>query len=358
MDPVLALFFGGFALSAAAARTGIDSWMAHGALKLSRGKPLLLALWVTAATAAMSMWMSNIAAAAMMVAGLRPLFVGTTGHESERRVMLLSVALGANFGGMATPLGTGPNALALAAVSRAHDIDFFRWMMFGVPLAATMALFGIALVLFHHRPAGALRVSQPRVQLDGKASRVMFLFFLTVALWLTEPLHGVPAPAVALLAAAALFGFGLLERKDLHAIDYSTLFLIAGGLLLGHVLDNSGAVLALARQIPADIPPWAMRMGWVLASAVLSALMSNTATAAALIPLAQTLDASPATPILIAMGASLGIPFVISTPPNALVSGEGLPSRALLVIGLPLMVGGVALVALTGPAVLAWAGLR
>jgi sodium-dependent dicarboxylate transporter 2/3/5 len=86
--------------------------------------------------------------------------------------------------------------------------------------------------------------------------------------------------------------------------------------------------------------------------------MSNTATATMLVPVAAQLDpASPALPILIALGASFGMPFAISTPPNAMVVGAGLRGRELLVPGLTVMIGGSVLLALTGPAVLRWFGI-
>ena len=116
-NPVLALFLGGFILSVAASRHGIDNLIARLAVRLSGGHRLGLVALVIAATALLSMWMSNIAAAAMMLAALHPLFVGTPKNNSFRRATLLGIAIGANFGGIATPIGTGPNAIAIAAVS-------------------------------------------------------------------------------------------------------------------------------------------------------------------------------------------------------------------------------------------------
>ena len=93
--------------------------------------------------------------------------------------------------------------------------------------------------------------------------------------------------------------------------------------------------------------------GLVLASALMSAVMSNAATVALLVPLGMAIDPSPSTAILIAVGASFGMPFSISTPPNAMVYGTGeVSSRDLLWIGVPLMVIGCVVVTLTGPVVL------
>lgn len=359
-EPVLALFFGGFTLSAAARRYGIDAWIARLAVRLSRGRRLALLALTALATATLSMWMSNIAAAAMMIAALHPLFAGMPQDDPFRRALLVGVALGANFGGIATPIGTGPNAIAIAAVSEARPVSFLSWMVFALPLALGLLLAGLLLLVLRFRVAGGVRLPDlPGQAPSGRARSVVCLFFATVAAWLTEPLHGASSALVALLATAVLFGSGLLDRQDLAKIDWSTLLLIAGGIGLGSLLERSGLVSEAAALVPwAEVSPFLRTLILCLASALLSALMSNTATVTMLIPLVGSFDSSPATAILIAMAASLGIPFVISTPPNAMVYGEGgVRSSDLLAPGLVLMILGCLLLSLTGPFVLRLAGV-
>jgi sodium-dependent dicarboxylate transporter 2/3/5 len=179
------------------------------------------------------------------------------------------------------------------------------------------------------------------------------LFFVAVAAWLSEPLHGVSAPLVALAVTAVLFGTGVLERDDLGRLDWSTLGLIAGGLCLGRLIEEAGLLSSVADVPWNDYPHVARLGGLVLASALMSAVMSNTATVALLVPLGLAVDPSPSTAIAIAIGASFGMPFTISTPPNAMVYGTGdVPSHDLLWIGVPLMIVGCTVVTLTGPLVL------
>ena len=131
-----------------------------------------------------------------------------------------------------------------------------------------------------------------------------------------------------------------------------------GGISLGRLLEAGGvlervpALLELAGGSPA------VQLGvFVVASALMSALMSNTATAALLIPLASVAYPMPSTAILIAMACSFGMPFVISTPPNAIVHGQaGVTAADLMWVGLPIMILGCAVLIATGPAVLAWIG--
>jgi sodium-dependent dicarboxylate transporter 2/3/5 len=358
-DPVLALFLGGFTLSVAASRYGLDARVAHLAMKLSRGRRLALLILTAAATAGLSMWMSNIAAAAMMIAALRPLFSARPQDDTFRRALLMAVAVGANFGGMATPIGTGPNAIAIAALSKHQPVTFLSWMAFALPLTVGMLIAGIILLVLRFRVSGVAQLPELHPpQLDWGARGVLVIFSITIMAWLTEPLHGAPSGIVALLAVAALFGSGLLNRPDLNSIDWSTLALIAGGIGLGNLLEESGLVKTVAAAVPwTQASPFVRLLVLCLSSAILAALMSNTATATMLIPLGLSLDPSPSTAILIAIAASMGIPFVISTPPNAMVYGEGVRSSDLLIPGLILMLLGCLLVSLTGPFVLRLMGI-
>jgi sodium-dependent dicarboxylate transporter 2/3/5 len=150
-----------------------------------------------------------------------------------------------------------------------------------------------------------------------------------------------------------LFGSGLLSGGDLGRIDWSTLILIAGGLGLGQLLQQSGTISAAAGAIDWNVMPASVRVALLVGvAAMMSAVMSNTATATMIIPLAYAIDPSPATPILVALGCSLGMPFAISTPPNALVYGEGLRTSDLLLPGIVFMVLGCTLIAIAGPLVL------
>ncbi|NMO19096.1 sodium:sulfate symporter [Pyxidicoccus fallax] len=358
-DPVLVLFLGGFALEVAAMRHGLDAALAEHVVRLSRGRPRLLLLLVMAGVAFLSMWMSNVAAAAMMLAALRPILQAAPAGSPLRPALLLSVALGANFGGMGTPVGSGPNALAVSAAGAYSQVTFAKWMALALPLTGLMLVLGFGLVLLRFRVGGRLELpTQESKPLGGPGRWVLAASAACIVAWLSEPLHGVPAPVVALGATALLFGTGLLKREDLGKLDWSTLLLIAGGISLGRLMEHSGLV---ARALAgADFSGWPVtaQLGLlVVVAAVLSAVMSNTGTAALLIPLSLQLHPAASTPILVALGCSFGIPFVISTPPNAMAAGEGLDSSEMLKLGIPLMLAGCLLVSLTGPAILRLFGL-
>jgi sodium-dependent dicarboxylate transporter 2/3/5 len=359
-DPVMALFAGGLSLGLAAQRHGIDAAIAREILRLSGGRQARLLALVLLGTATMSMWMSNIAAAAVMLTALRPAVSHLEIGHPFRRAVLLGVAVGANLGGIATPIGTGPNAIAISAAWEHHPITFLGWMTFALPLVLGMLLLAYAILSLRYRVHGRFEqrelVRGPR---SRKATAVVVLFSVAVAAWISEPLHGLSAPLVALGVTLALFGSGLLDRRDLGALDWSTLGLIAGGISVGKLIEHAGLFAQVTEVVDwTTLPPLLWLGGLVMISALLSALMSNTATAALLVPLAMTLDASPATAVIIAIASSFGMPFPISTPPNAMAYGEGgLTARDLLWVGLPLMLIGCALVTLTGPPALQLLGL-
>jgi sodium-dependent dicarboxylate transporter 2/3/5 len=359
-DPVLALFLGGFTLEVAASRHGIDAAVAQHVVRMARGSQRLLMLLVIGGVAFLSMWMSNIAAAAMMLASLRPLLLASPPGSALRRALLLSVALGANFGGMATPVGTGPNAIAISAASPHAQVTFIKWMAFALPLTGLMLALGYLLLVVGYRVSGRFEPpAAPLRKLDTRAHWVLGIFGACAALWLSEPLHGLPAPLVALGGVATLFGSGLLRREDLGRLDWSTLILIAGGISLGRLVERSGVVATALGGVDWSAWPQVAQVGLLVGlAAVLSALMSNTGTSALLIPIAIQLFPSASMPILVAMGCSFGIPFVISTPPNAMVAGQGgVDSSDLIRLGLPLMVLGCLVVTFTGPWVLLFFGL-
>ncbi|HEY0656989.1 MAG TPA: DASS family sodium-coupled anion symporter [Pyrinomonadaceae bacterium] len=368
VDPVLALFLGGFAVGVAAERYGLDQRLARASLKSAGNSFSKFLLLVIILTAFLSMWMSNIAATALMIACLHPVVNNFNPDHLIRRILLVGVALGANLGGIATPVGTGPNAIAIASIATIQRISFLEWMIFAFPLAAGMLALGYFVLVTRlklHKEeladfTGFLSEDESEKKKFSK-SEIGFLIVLTVTilLWLGEPLHGVPAGTVSLGATCILFLSGLLKKEDLSKIDWSTLLLIAGGITLGKLLEQSGLVSVLAEGVAwQSIHPTLILFLLCLVSAMLSALMSNTATVVMLIPLASALFHQPSISILIAIAASFGIPFVISTPPNAMVYGEGgLKFNDLFLPGIFLMILGCLIISLTGQAVLNFVGI-
>jgi solute carrier family 13 (sodium-dependent dicarboxylate transporter), member 2/3/5 len=371
IDPVLALFFGGFVLGIATERYGFDKRLANIALRSAGKSYAKFLLFVILLTACLSMWMSNIAAAALMIACLHPVLRDFEIDNKLRRVLLVGIALGADLGGISTPIGTGPNAIAIASISQTTHISFLDWMIFALPLSIGMLCVSFALIWFPIRQQQSEWSNKiepmSEIVLNGENHRklnageygFLIVFAATVIFWLTEPLHGIPASVVSLGATSVLFLTRLLVKEDLRRVDWSTLLLIAGGITLGKLLEQSELVKIIAANIAwNDLNPTFALFLLCLTSATLSALMSNTATTVLLIPLAHALIPEPSTAILVAIAASFGIPFVISTPPNAMVFGEGgVQFKDLFLPGIIIMILGCLLISLTGRAVLNAVGI-
>jgi sodium-dependent dicarboxylate transporter 2/3/5 len=303
-----------------------------------------------------------------MIACIRPLMTNFEPDHILRRILLVGIALGADLGGIATPIGTGPNAIAIASVAPATQVSFLKWMVFAFPLAFGMLALGYftlvtRLKVHRHELAGFTTIipgqEDKKKRFGNSEFGFLLILIVTITLWLSEPLHGIPAGTVSLGATSVLFLSGLLKKEDLLKIDWSTLLLIAGGITLGKLLEQSMLVKVLAESIAwQSIDPTLVLFLLCLVSATLSALMSNTATVVMLLPLANAVFQKPSISILIAIAASFGIPFVISTPPNAMVYGEGgLKFNDLFLPGILLMILGCLLISLTGQSVLNFVGI-
>jgi sodium-dependent dicarboxylate transporter 2/3/5 len=358
-DPVLALFAGGLALGLAARVHGIDRAIAGTVIRIANGRQRWLLGLVLAGTAVMSMWMSNIAAAAMVLAALRPVLGQQGVNEAFRRALLASVAMGANLGGMGTPIGSGPNALAVAAAQESQRITFLHWMGFALPLVSGLLVLCFVLIIARYRVGGRFEPVLPVApEITRRFVAVVVAFGAAVLAWLSEPIHGVPSSLVALAVALLLFGGGILDRNQLGALDWSTLGLIAGGIALGRLIEHTGVFAAIVQIDWSGLPREVWLGGLVLVSAVLASVMSNTGTAALLIPLGMAIDPAPSTAVVIAIAASFGMPFAISTPPNAMAYGEGsLRTSDLLFTGGLLMLAGCAILTFTGGAALRLMGV-
>jgi sodium-dependent dicarboxylate transporter 2/3/5 len=140
-NPLIWLFFGGLVLAAGATKTRLDRWFAANVLRVFGTRPAALLLGVMAITFLFSMFMSNTATTAMMLSVLAPLLATLGGGDRFGRGLLLGLCVAANLGGMATVIGTPPNAIAVGALSDVpgQGIGFARWMLIGLPPALLLA---------------------------------------------------------------------------------------------------------------------------------------------------------------------------------------------------------------------------
>ena len=325
---IIILFMGGFLLSAAVTKHRVDRVIASWILRPFVKQPIMLIFGILLITSFFSMWISNTAATAMMLAIVAPVLRQIPPGDRFERAVILAVAFGANIGGIGTPIGTPPNAVALAALHQAgYRIGFLDWMLVAVPLAGLLILIvgGLLYWLFPCRSHLKLDGIDKPEPLDRRGRTTVLIMALAITLWLTGEWHGVRASVVALIAAAFLTAFRILDRDDVDRIDWNILILMWGGLSLGQAVTLTGLV-DVVNQLPiADMHGFLLSAVIVGLSVGLSTVMSNTATANLIVPIAMTFGPHERVSLVIltALSCSFAMAMPVSTPPNAIVFASG-----------------------------------
>ena len=329
--PVVALLLGGFMLSSAVSKYGLDRRIARAIVSRVGNRPLSVMLGVMGTTAFLSMWLSNTATTAIMVAIVAPLVASLPEGDRFRKGLLLSVPFSANVGGIGTPVGSTPNPMAMSYLAdRGVDIGFVDWMVISIPLQIIYLLLIAAVIYGLFRPkARELPVEIPA---SGRPSprewAVLGIGGLTVALWLTGRIHGIPDSIVALVPAVLLLGGGLLGTRDFRSIQWDVLVLIGGGLSLGVGMRESGLSAYIVERLAfSGLGPTGALLIFLSLTVLLTTFMSNTATAALLIPVVGGAGRGLGLEALLVIGvgvaASLAMALPVSTPPNAIAYGHG-----------------------------------
>ncbi|MBZ5756662.1 DASS family sodium-coupled anion symporter [Pseudomonas sp. S5(2021)] len=357
-NPTIFLFLGGFLLGLAMQRWNLHKRIALATLLAVGNQPSRQIAGFMIATAFISMWVSNTATSIMMlpiglsVIGL--LTEGSAREQSERfaTALLLGIAYAASVGGIATLIGTPPNALLAAFLRENHDvhIGFGQWMLLGVPVTAGMLLF-----TWWWLTRGGFRLSggdsrsmlQQEMAALGPMSRqeklVALIFTLAALAWIFQPLLAEPLPglndtSIAIGAALLLFLIPanvkertfLLDWQTANKLPWGVLLLFGGGLSLAGVIGASGLAEWIAQSLGGlDMLPLILMIGLVaLVITFLTEITSNTATAAAFLPLLGALAVAQGLPpqmlaIPAAIAASCAFMMPVATPPNAIVFGTG-----------------------------------
>ncbi len=346
-DPVVMLFMGGFVLAIMAEKYGLDVTLARILLKPFGTRPSMVLLGFLVVIAVFSMFMSNTATAAMMLAFLAPVLKVLPSDDKGRIGLSLAIPVAANIGGIGTPIGTPPNATAVRFLAESgYEVTFSEWSMRMIPFVLIMILVAWVLLqlLFPFKTKRlVLDIPENKRPVDWKTYVVWITFIGTILLWATESRTGINSNVVALIPLGVLTMTGIFTKEDIKEINWTVLWLVAGGFALGTALQGTG----LAKTLIGAIPFGSMSVLSVLIIAgfvcyFLSNFISNSATAALLIPILIVVAQGMADPSaannasfmalggthamisFIAVCASIAMLFPISTPPNAIASSTGL----------------------------------
>lgn len=340
-SPVIILILGGFFLVIATTKYKLDQQMAKIFISPFGAKPQWVMLGTMLITAIFSMFMSNTATTAMMLAILAPLLATIGSGDKGKTGLVLGIPISANIGGLGTPIGTAPNAIALKYLSESYNFSFGKWMMFGIPVVIILILFSWFLItkMFPFSSKSIqLKIDKQKNETSAQHKRkvkiIYATFLVTILLWLTDFIHGINSYVVALFPVIVFLCLDILDKEDLKLISWDVLWLLAGGLALGFALSNTGLAEKLVGTIPFQtIPPYLIFFSTAFLGLVIANFMSNTATANIFLPIIAVLVGS--IPILNEVGGSiflisttfaisLGMCLPISTPPNALAYGTGI----------------------------------
>ncbi|KJY80669.1 SLC13 family permease [Vibrio nigripulchritudo] len=335
-SPIIMLFLGGFFLAMAATKYRLDVNLARVLLKPFGSNPKNVMLGLMLITGVFSMFMSNTATTAMMLSILAPVIAVFGLNDPGRIAFALSIPVAANIGGIGTPIGTPPNAIALKYLSGENMISFGEWMTFGVPFVIVMmALAWVLIGRFY--PADEQHINlkiKGKFLKTPKAITVYIVFALTILLWLMGSAHGMNSYTVALIPVAVFSLTGIINKEDLKKISWDMLWLVSGGIALGLALDKTGLASLVVHSIPFDsFSPYIVLLGAAFLCLLMANFMSHTATANLLMPIMAALGTSMATLaplggevtliLVVTFAASLGMSLPISTPPNALAHATG-----------------------------------
>lgn len=357
-DPVIMLFLGGFVLAIAANKVGLDAYLARTLLRVFGSKPKFVLLGLLLVPGIFSMFMSNTATAAMMLAFMAPVLKTLPKDSAAPAALTLAIPIAANFGGLGTPIGTPPNAIALGALTKVGiDISFGSWAAHMVPFVLVLLLIAwVVLMLFFPMKMGKLEIEiESTSKFDRDFWIVAITMPVTILLWVTEGWTHFDSNIVALVPFAVFSITGVFKADDFSKIEWYILWMVAGGFALGTCLNGTGLATVLINAIP--FTKWSAVLVIIGAGFImylLSTFISNSSAASLLMPVLAVvstaikgeltaLGGAASLIIYVAICCSLAMTLPISTPPNAIAASTGMIKTSQMVkVGLILgVIGGV-----------------
>uniref|UniRef100_A0A832IJY2 SLC13/DASS family transporter n=1 Tax=Fervidobacterium pennivorans TaxID=93466 RepID=A0A832IJY2_FERPE len=357
-NQIIFLMIGGLVLGQSVKKHGLDKLIAYNMLVYSRGSIDRLVLLAMIITGFLSMWMANTVAIAVILPVVLSILNAIPKELSNVRIkMLLAVSISASIGGMAMLTGSTPAMIAAAFLVQRRPFSFIDWAYYSLPVSL-LSLTVAFLILKQVYPSTKIKLNIDSVieqkkqfeHLTAQQKKVILIFSATIFLWFMgsqiEVWLGLPASIssaaiVSILAVLAMFGFNLLDLRDLQTIQWELIFLVGGGILLGEAMIASGTagkISSLIASLHGLSTPIIILLLSVI-SLALTNFISNSATAAIMIPI--TIETSAIlgfnlVPFVVAVALSATAAFItpIGAPSTALVYATGeVPKRKLIKTG-------------------------
>ena len=366
-NKVVFLFLGGFVVAFAMQRWNLHKRIALTVLQHVGGNGRSLVGGFMLASAAVSMWVMNTSTTMMMLP-IAVSIIGVVhntvddldddGRKDFQYALLLGVAYGATIGGMATLIGTAPNAILAGFMEETYgiQINFSSWMLVGLPLSALMlpvawiVLTRFAFnVDFHTSKEGKSALARMKDDLGPMSrpeKRVAIVFLLMAMTWITRPLlvkvpglEALDDSAIAIAGAIALFIVPSGEKSDpillrwqyAEQLPFGVLLLFGGGMSLARSVADTGlaAWIGSSLEVVGSLPLPVIVIIAATMIIFLTELTSNIGTTTTFLPVVGAIAIqSGFDPIAIAVpvtfAASCAFMLPVATPPNAIVFGSGM----------------------------------
>jgi sodium-dependent dicarboxylate transporter 2/3/5 len=356
-DPVIILFLGGFVLAICVSKIGLDAFLARVLLYPFGTRPHMVLLGFIIVTAIFSAFISDTATTAMMLTFLAPVIKSMPPNGKGRIALTMAIPFGAIIGGVSTPIGTPPNGIALKYLNDPTglnlNIGFGDWvaMMLPVTISTLLIAWLVLIWLFPFKEKHLHLSINNKLNKGFKTWMVAITFLVTVVVWFTGRFNGINSYVAAMIPITLLSITGIFTKNDLEQINWSVLWMVAGGFALGLGFKDSGLANDLVQSIPFNTwSPLAVLIGSGLLCWFLSNFISNTASSALLVPIICTVGVGMGDALApvggiktllmsIALSASMAMTLPISTPSNALAHSTGFVkqsemARAGLLVGI------------------------
>lgn len=327
---VILLFMGGFALSLAFRKYKLDSIIAAWLLKKSKQRLSKLIFLLLFSSAFCSMWISNTATTLFLMTAILPVIHQLDEHKNSQKALLLAIPIGANVGGMVTPIGTPPNAIVVQMFLQ-NQVPFYlvHWILLVLPVALFILYLSYVLLFFFFPIKEAdnkvpILVKKEKHSFLVERTMVMAVFMITVILWLLSPVHKIPDGIIAIIPIILLFSLSLLQAKNVKDLGWETLLLVGGGISLGIAMKESGLAIYFLELMYEQVSSQLIGAFLGFITLLLSTVISNTAATSLILPIATAVDGSMIiNSLLVSLSASLAMALPVSSPPNAIIYASG-----------------------------------
>ena len=358
-SPAVVLLLGGFFYARAMQKHGLDRHLATWLISHFGTDPKWFLLGMMSATAFLSFWVSNTATAAIMMP-IAIFAIGSSGVgkriSSFAKATVMGVAFAATIGGMATIVGTPPNAIAVENLAE-HGIriSFFDWVYHALPYVCLLVpLTWLILVAIYRPEIKRVTLPQKTEAWTKEQQKTVALGLAIVLLWMTSFYHKVPDSAISVLAVVALYAADILDKEDMGRIDWAILLLVGGGLSLGTSIEASGLASSIGMALTTLVSgqsEFVLFLSVIAFAVIVTAFMSNTSTAALIVPIITALAISIGPmvrelTILAGLASSLNFLTPFGTPPSAMAYSSGhISVLDMLKAGIPITIAAMLLLA-------------